>query len=124
MKKNPRDHNFRTTPIPDQSESAERRNGFRHHPIDATDSRYIEPLLDLLSLGLKGRNYYHRADNPPYYLSVPGATPELKLRSSVAKKLGEVDSALRVYGLELLFTMPFDRLPCSAIFTITGCPQF
>ena len=106
----------RETPIPDQQPFIARRKGFRAHPIDQTSPMFREELIDLGSLGIKGVNFYHRADNPPYYMTIPGAIPDLLLRTSVAQALGRVNTFLNEYGLELFVHDAFRPLAVQRYF--------
>lgn len=89
---------LRNRPIPDLADVRERRRDYRSYPI-AAGPLSDEPLVELKTLGLRGENYYHRADNPPYYQSVPGSLPDLLLRESVAARLKAADAALRARNL-------------------------
>lgn len=89
---------LRERPVPDLAEARERQKDYRKYPI-AAGPWSEESLVDLKSLGLRGENYYHRADNPPYYQRVPGAISELLLRESVASRLQSVDAMLRTHNL-------------------------
>jgi D-alanyl-D-alanine dipeptidase len=92
---------LRQRPLPDPAAAHERRKGYRDHPIDKTGPLYAEALTDIRALGIAGRNYYHRPDNPPYYVRVPGSIEALLLRRSVAARLQTADQTLRRHGLSL-----------------------
>lgn len=78
----------------------ERRN-YRKHPIDSDSPYRNEELVDIIALNLKGKNYYSRHDNPPYYESIPGSISKLYLRRSVAERLVKVENRLNPMGLRL-----------------------
>jgi len=85
---------FRTRPIPDLSAERDARKGSRQHPIDTTDARYAESLVDLRTLSITGSNHYYREDNPPYWERIPGSIPELYVRTSLAEKLARINQTL------------------------------
>jgi D-alanyl-D-alanine dipeptidase len=78
-----------------------RRLGYRDHAINASSALFREELIDIATIAIKGKNYYNRSDNPPYYESVPGSLSGLYLRASVAHKLSKVDRRLQRLGLQL-----------------------
>jgi D-alanyl-D-alanine dipeptidase len=85
--------------IPSLDDARARRTGSRQYPVDTSSRLFKEELVEIAALGLRGKNYYHRSDNPPYYESIPGSLPGLYLRRSVAQKLAGVDHRLRPFGL-------------------------
>jgi D-alanyl-D-alanine dipeptidase len=92
---------WRQRPVPDQADVRQRRRGCRAWPIDRGGALYAEPMVNLASCGIAGENYYWSARNPPYWQRIEGSIPELWLRSSVARKLEEVNAKLAGAGLEL-----------------------
>lgn len=92
---------LRNLAIPDQNSAKERRKGFRDYPIEHSDPRSTEPLVDIVSAGIKGLSFYHRRDNPPYYVSVPGSLPNILLRKGIVAQLAAVNTFLRKFDVEL-----------------------
>ncbi len=76
---------------------------YKSVPVDAADSRFGEPLVDLADFGIAGEGYYARTDkqNAPYYRSFPSALHNVWCRKSVAERLVDVNATLAPYGLEL-----------------------
>lgn len=77
---------------------------YRGAPVDRAHPLYDEPLVDVAAFGLSHESYYAREDggNAPYGRPLPGASPTIRLRRSVAEKLARVDDRLRPLALELL----------------------
>lgn len=73
-------------------------------PVDLTDPRANERLVDLRALGVRSENYYARADggNVPYNQPVEGAISTVLLRESVAKRVVQANKSLKAAGLALL----------------------
>lgn len=94
-------HPARSIPLPDLSPILVKKRGSRRYPIDTTHPLYTEGWVDLTKAGLRGVNYYHAPNNPPYYQSIAGSIPQLYARASVAEKLLAVDAALAPYDLAL-----------------------
>lgn len=92
---------LRDRPIPDHAGMLRAKVGYRDHPIDFSDRRCREVLVDVRTLGIEGQNYYHRSDNPPYNRSIPGSIPELYLRNSVAERLVILNKKLIATGVQL-----------------------
>jgi len=92
---------YREKEIPSLIGAKDRRKGYREHRIDDQNDYFNEPLVDVRSFDIEGTNYYNRADNPPYYESVPGSLQKLLVRRSVARRLKEADVILRENGLRL-----------------------
>ena len=92
---------LRQKPIPDLAAVRLLRVGYRDHAIDKLSPHFNEPLVDAGSMGMLGKNYYHRVDNPPYYQSVPGSIEKLYLRKNVAEKLLTLDKKLAGWGLRI-----------------------
>lgn len=78
-------------------------NGYGEVPVDASDPRGREPLVDLGQLGLAGDNFYAICDggNAPYGERLTGSIPVLLARESITKRLLEVNHFLEPYGAEL-----------------------
>lgn len=92
---------LRRQPIPDQTAASARKKGYRDHPLDISDLRSNEPLVDAREIGLKGENFYASSRNPPHYGPIAGAIPELWVRKSVAERLVSADRRLSNIGLAL-----------------------
>jgi len=72
-------------------------------PVDLSDPRARERLVDVRELGVRGESFYARADgsNPPYHQPLAGAISGLLLRESVAGRVAEADRGLRRHGFAL-----------------------
>jgi D-alanyl-D-alanine dipeptidase len=89
-------------PVPSSAEALARKAGYRQTtPIDFDGELADEPCVEARDAGLRGANHYNTADNPPYYLVVPGSLPQLYLRRSVADRLVAVNKRLEAIGVEL-----------------------
>lgn len=115
---------LRSLPIPDQAEARERRKGFRDFPIDLKDPRSSEPLQDIATAEIRGLSFYHRKDNPPYYVSVPGSLPSILLRQGIVKKLVEVNSFLKRLDVELFVHDGFRPVAVQEYFYHTWMPGY
>ncbi len=80
-------------PIPTMHELRQRKIGYRDIPIDRSNSRYNEPVVDLAGLGLAGQAYYSRS-NATLDQAVPGVNPKLYLRRSIAQELARINTSL------------------------------
>lgn len=89
--------------IPDLHPARAKRKGCRQYPLDPGHRLNREGCADIRTLGFAGENYYHRTDNPPYYMKAKGSIPGLYLRQSVIRKMKEVNRTLRPAGMELYF---------------------
>lgn len=74
---------------------------YKNIPISFTNNLLNEQYVDILSFGIKGENYYHSENNPPYNQSISGSIEELFIRKSVFKKLLQVNTLLSKFDLEL-----------------------
>src|SRR5476649_1843975 len=93
---------LRLRAIPDLAEARLRRKGFRTKvPLDRQAPQFGEPLVEALSLGLAGENYYYSPRNPPYWRRIEGSVPDLMVRRSVGEKLAQINALLAVAELEL-----------------------
>ncbi len=72
-------------------------------PVDTSDARSREPLVDIADYGVAGQCYYARNDgeNGPYYRAFAAAHANVRCRRSVAEKLARVNEALAPYEVEL-----------------------
>ncbi|WP_127111840.1 M15 family metallopeptidase [Shimia sediminis] len=72
-------------------------------PLDKAHPLSGEALVDIRDYGIAGESYYHRVDgkNVPYCKRLPGGTPALRLRKTIAEKLRAVNGRLAPLGLEL-----------------------
>jgi len=72
-------------------------------PVDRNDPRGREPLVRLESVGVAFESYYAKTDgrNPPFCCAIEGSRQDIRLRKSVAEKLGRVNELLRPYDAEL-----------------------
>src|SRR5437660_1997732 len=72
-------------------------------PVDPSDPRACEPLVQLESVGVAFESYYAKTDakNPPFCCAIEGSRQDIWLRKSVAEKLGRVNELLRPYDAEL-----------------------
>ncbi|MCG8548586.1 MAG: hypothetical protein MJE12_30655 [Alphaproteobacteria bacterium] len=72
-------------------------------PVDLSDPRSGEPLVDLADYGVAGQGYYARTDgqNPPYYRAFDTAHSAVRNRKSVAERLRAVNESLVPFGAEL-----------------------
>jgi D-alanyl-D-alanine dipeptidase len=77
------------------------KHGYRDWPIDETGALYSECVRRAQDFGLKGRNYYAHARNPPYWAVAEGAIDALLLRESVGEMLAGVNQRLDEAGLKL-----------------------
>ncbi len=74
---------------------------YKNVPISTTNNLLKEQYVNILSLGIKGENYYHSENNPPYNKSISGSIEELFIRKSVFDKLLLVNTLLSELDLEL-----------------------
>lgn len=91
---------FVDTPIPDQTQ-LRRLRGVRQYPLNLGSAENMEPAVDILLSGIKGENYYHRKDNPPYWQVAPGSIPELYVRTGIQRRLHLVNEVLKKMDYEL-----------------------
>jgi D-alanyl-D-alanine dipeptidase len=75
----------------------------RSIPIDPADPRAQEELVDVRDLGVRGDNFYARADgsNPPYHQPIEGAIAGLLVRRGVAERVARADAHARPFGYSL-----------------------
>ena len=93
---------WRERPIP-QRPRAPTASAYADVPVDLSDPRNREPLVDLADYGVTGQSYYARTDgqNTPYYRAFDAAVATVWSRKSVARRLQAVNETLVSYGVEL-----------------------
>lgn len=111
-------------PIPDLSTERIRRKGSRMHPIDLDSSQNAERAIDARLHGLRGENYYHRADNPPYWHCAPGAIPELYVREGILSRLLAANEIFRGMGFELFLYDAYRPVEVQNYFHDTWVPAY
>jgi len=96
------DFDLRDRPIPWHVHSPTALD-YKNVPVDLSDSRSAEALVDLAEWGIAGRGYYARADglNAPYYRQFASASERVFCRRSVAERLGRANDRLLPWGVEL-----------------------
>lgn len=117
-------HEYFTRPIPDLNDARMRRVGSRAHPIDLSSPQNKEVAVDARAQGIRGENYYHRKDNPPYWHSAPGAIPELYVRQGVLARLLMVNELLKREGYELFLFDAYRPLEVQNYFHDVWVPKY
>lgn len=112
----------RERPIPSLDAARDRRRAYRKAPIVHAELS-DEALVDLAVCGLAGQNHYSARLNPPYYVEIPGAIPNLLARKSVAAKLCEVNTMLAPIGLEVFIFDAFRPPEVQAFFHDVWMPS-
>lgn len=93
---------LKSKPIPPSAEVLARKEGYRREVrIDLAGPLAGERCVEVRGAGIAGANHYNLANNPPYYVSVPGSIAELYLRKTVATKLLAINARLSGLGVEL-----------------------
>ncbi|MDX2236419.1 MAG: M15 family metallopeptidase [Hyphomonadaceae bacterium] len=92
---------LRTRPLADFSALRARAKPLTPWPIAHDGAAAAEPLVDVRDYGVRGRNHYAHARNPPYWGAAPGAIDGLFARVGVAQRLQSVDARLSRSGLAL-----------------------
>ncbi|MGB3553083.1 MAG: M15 family metallopeptidase [Jannaschia sp.] len=80
--------------------AALRNGGYRDHPLDLDDPRGADPVVEIRTRGVGGRNAYH-SGIAPYHGRIAGSVPDLLLRAPLVDRLIRVNAALAAYDLEL-----------------------
>lgn len=80
-------------PVPDMDVLRERKKGYYELPIDTSNPKFTEPVVDIASYGLAGQAYYSRP-NATTQESVAGVPANLYLRRSLAETLSGVNESL------------------------------
>jgi hypothetical protein len=96
------DSDFRDRPIP-WHERAPTALDYENIPVDLSDPRSREALVDPIESGVAGSGYYARTDglNAPYYRRFASASERVFYRRSVAERLSEANERLLPLGVEL-----------------------
>lgn len=115
---------FKNNPIPKLSYDIESVKHYQKIKIDEQCSEYVEDLVDIKDVKVKGINYYHTSFNPPYYHSVPGSIADLRIRKTVAEKLAIINSKIEAFGLELFVFDGFRPLAVQNYFYYQWVPQY
>lgn len=104
--------------IPNLDALRELKDGYRDHPIDRENILFTEPLVPLSDYGVPGVSYYSQP-NKTTGEPVPGISPNIFVRRTVAEKLATVnefliaqDSLASLYGGRIeLYVREGLRLP-------------
>lgn len=94
-------HEYLNRSIPKLDETRAQKIGYRSWEIDSDAKENKERLVDVRQYGIKGVNHYHSSQNPPYYKQIPGSTPALLVRETVAQKLAAINRKIERSGIEL-----------------------
>lgn len=83
-------------------------------PIDRSDARYDEPLVNLRGSAIACSSYYARSDgdNPPFHRAIAGSPTDIWVRRSIAAKLVRVADRVRAHGCELLVLTGYTPPAC------------
>jgi D-alanyl-D-alanine dipeptidase len=81
-------------PIPNMDELRERKKGYSELSIDTAHPKFGEPVTDISDYGIAGQAYYSRL-NATTGEPIPGLTPKLYLRKSIAETLAKINSAIQ-----------------------------
>ncbi|MGB7948594.1 MAG: M15 family metallopeptidase [Candidatus Binatia bacterium] len=92
----------RNRPIPRRPHSPTALD-YKNVPVDLSDSRSAEPLVDVTEWGIAAQGYYARTDglNAPYHRSLAAAFEHVFCRRSVAERLRTANERLLPLGVEL-----------------------
>ena len=80
-------------PVPSFATLREGKSIYRSLPIDASNERYNEPLVNIADLGIAGQSYYSRP-NATSGDPIPEVKPEVYLRESEAQLLAAINKQL------------------------------
>ena len=97
---------------------------FRNVPINFSHKLTNEGYIDIRKAGLSGFNHYFSSNNPPYYISIEGATDKLLLRESLVSKLTRINNKLNNDGLELYFFDCYRPLKVQQFLYNTWLPKY
>lgn len=83
-------------------------------PVDETDPRFDEPLVNLKHYDIAFQSWHAIDDgsNAPYYKPIRGARQEGWLRRSIAEKLMRVNTRLAAYNAEVLILDAYRPIAC------------
>jgi len=81
-------------PIPNLDKQRKLKLNYRDFPIDTDSPFYAEPLVTIEEYGLEGISYYSQKNNATGD-PVPGVSPHIFVRKSVAKKLAAANEFLK-----------------------------
>lgn len=117
-------YKLRNLPIPNPDFNIKSIEDYQKIEINKQEPKYIEELVDIKDFGIKGINYYHSSFNPPYYQSIPGSVPTLRVRRTVAEKLATVNKRLNKIGLEIFVFDAFRPLAVQNYFYYQWIPKY
>lgn len=117
-------HKYFTEPIPDLTLARLRRSGSRAHPVDLASLQNKEKAHDVRVHGIRGENYYHHVDNPPYFHSALGSIPELYVREGVLLRLLAVNESLKKDGYELFLFDAYRPVAVQNYFHDVWVPEY
>src|SRR4051812_19104812 len=91
------------SPLPLRPEPSGVASDCRFVPIDRSDPRWGEPLVDVTEAGLLAQAWYARTDgrNEPYNAPIAGAVATVAARTSVIERLVRADAAVAPLGLRI-----------------------
>jgi len=94
---------FRGQPLPPAA-SQNDTDEYKNVQINQTAHEFSEPLVDLARYGIRTDAFYSRLDglNQPVGRAFPSGLKRVYARKSVARKLKEVNSLLRPYGMRVV----------------------
>jgi zinc D-Ala-D-Ala dipeptidase len=117
---------LRKVPIPVvvlTSEGQAKSDGYWTVPVDETDPRSREELVDVRDFEIAGANHYAESYNPPYFHRIPGATSRLLVRRTVCDRLRNANRKLRDLGIELFLFDAYRPLAVQNHFFYHWMPQ-
>lgn len=83
-----------TQPVPDQGPALSCKNGYREYPMQLTDERSHEPLVDIATYGIAGQSHYSRP-NTATGDAIPEVNPTVYVRKGIAERLSTINNALQ-----------------------------
>lgn len=98
----PMEFDLRDKPIPWRAHPPTALD-YKNVPVDLSDPRSDEELVDPTESGIAACGYYARTDgcNAPYYRKLASASEQVFCRRSVAERLAKVNALLLPLGVEL-----------------------
>ena len=96
------EHELRERPIPWRTHSPTALD-YKDVPVDLSDPRSDEALVDVTEWGVAARGYYARTDgwNAPYHRRFATASDQVLCRRSVVERLRDANERLSAFGVEL-----------------------